>query len=61
MTEGEKLLDHKNSSIYKIKINGVEVYALLSIGRVDSNTRVVTTVYTKKDVERISRMEVVCE
>ena len=61
MTQGEKLLDHKNSAIYKINLNGVEVYALLSIGNKDANTRVVTTVYTEKDVERIKRMEVICE
>jgi len=57
MNQGEALFKHKNATIYKIKVRGVDVYALLCAGDKDPNTQVVTTVYTKSDVDRIMSKE----
>lgn len=57
MNTGVKLFTHKNATIYKITVKGVEVFALLQTGDKDPNTKVITTVYTPNDVARISRFK----
>lgn len=57
MSTGVALFKHKNSIVYRINLEGVEVYALLCNGDKDPTTKVVTTVYTESDVERLMRRE----